>query len=115
ALAQDLTIDAPSSVAQCIPVTIQWSGGKAPYYLYVEPAVKTPLDLPQTYQNIAGQSFAWTPRYHTGTLVSLAIVDITGASAHSTVFPIMGSTDNTCLGSTHSGTSTVDTPPSPST
>ncbi|KAI0672024.1 hypothetical protein C8Q78DRAFT_971998 [Trametes maxima] len=114
ALAQNLTIDAPSSVAQCTPVTIQWSGGRAPYYLYVEPLVRTPLDLPQTYENIAGQSLLWTPKYHPGALVSLAIVDITGATAHSAVFPIIGSTDNTCLGLARPSTSTADhTPSSP--
>ncbi|EIW52031.1 uncharacterized protein TRAVEDRAFT_75462 [Trametes versicolor FP-101664 SS1] len=97
AQAQNLTIQTPTNVSQCVPVTVEWTGGVAPYLLITWPIPITPLDIAQIHLNIPGTSFNWTPTFDTESRAFLVLNDSAGASTTSDTFIIAGSDDTSCL------------------
>lgn len=97
AQAQNLAIQTLTNVSQCVPVTVEWTGGVAPYLLIAVPVPITPLDIAQIHANIPGTSLNWTPTFDTGSLALLTLNDSAGAFATSNTFIIAGSDDTSCL------------------
>ncbi|OJT05187.1 hypothetical protein TRAPUB_4012 [Trametes pubescens] len=102
---QGLTIQLPTNISQCVPATITWSGGVAPYTLIASPNPVTPIDIVRVYINITGQSFNWTPDFDTQTYVFLALSDSTGLVARAGGFTPSASNDTSCLRSQPTTTS----------
>lgn len=104
AQSQGITIQLPTNISQCVPATIKWSGGVAPYALIASPNPVTPIDIVRVYINITGNSFDWTPSFDTQTYVVISLSDSTGAVARSADFIPLASDDTSCLRSQPSTT-----------
>ncbi|KAL1948138.1 hypothetical protein VTO73DRAFT_12213 [Trametes versicolor] len=102
---QGITIQLPTNISQCVPATIKWSGGVAPYALIASPNPVTVIDIVRVYINITGNSFDWTPDFDTQTYVFLSLSDSTGAVGRSGGFILSASNDTSCLRSQTTTTS----------
>ncbi|EIW52030.1 uncharacterized protein TRAVEDRAFT_54010 [Trametes versicolor FP-101664 SS1] len=105
AQSQGITIQLPTNISQCVPATIKWSGGVAPYALIASPNPVTVVDIVRVYINITGNFFDWTPSFDTQTYVFLSLSDSTGAVARSGGFIPSASNDTSCLRSQPAPTS----------
>ncbi|KAL1948362.1 hypothetical protein VTO73DRAFT_12437 [Trametes versicolor] len=102
--AQFLEITAPSTLVQCTPTIVSWTGGTAPYFLsIVNIPGSTPLGLPNfslEFNNLNVTYFTWNTGFAAGTPVVFRINDHDGTSSnHTNTAVIMtgpGANDN-CL------------------
>ncbi|KAF8899934.1 hypothetical protein CPB84DRAFT_1847498 [Gymnopilus junonius] len=92
-----LTMDTPSSVVQCQPQMLSWSGGTAPYYLAVIPGGQASADPIKTFPTQTGNSLTWTVDVSAGTKITLSLKDSTGTTAYSDIVTIRQSSDSSCL------------------
>lgn len=111
ASAQAVMVNTPTSVVQCLPVQLSWSGGQPPYFLSLIPGGQptgTPLeDLGQQ----TGTSFSWKADIAANTDVTVQIRDSTGVLNYSDKFTVQKAPAGvTCNASGGSGTGTA-TPP----
>lgn len=103
-----LTINTPSSVVQCQPVLLTWSGGTPPYYITLIPAGQVSAPALETFPTQTGNSLTWIVDQQQGASFNIAIKDNTGAVAYSDIVTVQPSSDKTCIG----GSSNVSSPPS---
>ncbi|KAI0634424.1 hypothetical protein C8Q77DRAFT_1112064 [Trametes polyzona] len=108
---QNLTVQTPTNVSQCVPVEVQWSGGVEPYTLLAVPLITTPLDTIQYFPGLVGHSFNWTPTFDPFTFAAIVVHDGTGKTGQSAGFRIGGSYDRSCV---RSPSSTAAAQPTPS-
>jgi len=103
-----LTVNTPTNVVVCAPLTVTWTGGTPPYFLSVHSGNDingTPLlSFPST--NTA--SVTWPQvNYTVGTSLDLSLRDSSGLNAQSAIFTVQaGAGDTSCL----NGSATPATP-----
>ncbi|KAG6810389.1 hypothetical protein H0H92_012072 [Tricholoma furcatifolium] len=97
----DFTINTPSNAVVCEPLLISWTGGIAPYYLSVVPAVLPQNSLAE-FGGIDAESFTWTVNVEGGTSVGLSITDGNGEAAQSPWFAVHPGPNSDCLASSTS-------------
>jgi len=101
------SIATPGPTPVCQPLLINWSGGSPPYFLSVFPGDQpngTPLlDFGQQ----TGNSFRWIVNITAGQNIGFTIRDNNGVVKQSAPFPLIASSDQSCLngGSTGGGSS----------
>jgi len=100
ALAQSasLVINTPTSLVECEPSAITFSGGTAPYYISVLPGGQTTASPLETFptQTAAG-TYTWTVNLQPGLAVTLQIRDSTGALNYAQEVTIQSSSISSCL------------------
>lgn len=100
--AQFLEISTPPTLTQCVPTTIVWTGGMAPYFLsIVNVPGSTPPGLPNfslEFNNLNTTVFTWNTGFAAGTPVVLRINDCDGTSSnHTDAVVIQSGAIDTCL------------------
>ncbi|KAF4613732.1 hypothetical protein D9613_007818 [Agrocybe pediades] len=101
------SIATPGPTPVCQPLLINWSGGSPPYFLrYVfgdQPNGTPLLDFGQQ----TGNSFRWIVNITAGQNIGFTIRDNNGVVKQSAPFPLIASSDQSCLngGSTGGGSS----------
>ena len=66
-------LSSPSSLTQCVPSNITWTGGTQPYTLFVK--FEYSSETLRQFDLINATHFLWTPDVPAGTLVSLQLID----------------------------------------
>ena len=94
AAAQDtFSVITPSSVVQCQPVLISWTGGQAPFFPRItQPGM--PADIIENFAQTSERSFSWTVDQPVGQRVTIVIGDSTGATAASAQTPAVATGSN---------------------
>ncbi|KAH8118063.1 hypothetical protein DFH11DRAFT_1541308 [Phellopilus nigrolimitatus] len=98
-----------TSVVQCLPQLLTWSGGTAPYFLSVLPGGQPSAAALVTFPETNSTSTTWNVNVASGTSIGLTLRDSTGATAQSAPVTVQSSSDSSCVGqsaSTVSGSST---------
>lgn len=85
-----LTVNTPSSLFECSPVLLSWTGGVAPYTLRINQAGSTSVALETLVQSTSETSYTWTVNQPAGIKVTVAVTDSTGAPAYSGQSPTIG-------------------------
>ncbi|EJD06593.1 uncharacterized protein FOMMEDRAFT_165350 [Fomitiporia mediterranea MF3/22] len=107
--AQQLHIDTPSNVVQCLPQLLTWGGGTGPWFVSVLPGGQPGAAALIDFGQQSGTQLTWVVNIAAGTSIGLTVRDQTGATAESAPFNIGSSSDSSCVGqpiSTVSGSST---------
>ncbi|EIW83975.1 hypothetical protein CONPUDRAFT_49912 [Coniophora puteana RWD-64-598 SS2] len=94
------TINTPTNVVECEPIQFTWTGGQAPYYLSLIPAGQPSANPLKTFPSQTGTSYSWTVDLQSGTALSAALKDSTGAIAYSDKFSVMAGTSTSCANTT---------------
>ncbi|KAM5531568.1 hypothetical protein V8D89_014767 [Ganoderma adspersum] len=68
-----LVLHPPSSLTECVPANISWTGGMPPYSLQIN--LGAPGQMVQQFDDIFATSFVWSTDVAAGTQVSFQIVD----------------------------------------
>ncbi|SCZ98831.1 BZ3500_MvSof-1268-A1-R1_Chr3-1g05649 [Microbotryum saponariae] len=99
ALAQSLLINTPTSLIECQPYAVTWSGGTAPYYVSVLPGGQLSATALTTLgeQPTTSTTYTWTVNIASGTTVTLKVLDSAGNSAYTAQVTIQAGSSNTCL------------------
>ncbi|KAJ7574407.1 hypothetical protein C8J56DRAFT_979547 [Mycena floridula] len=74
----DLSINTPTTIAQCTPVQFTWQKGTGPYNLVAVPAAEPCGDILVDMGDHTGLSMTWTPTLPVGTKIMLSVMDSTG-------------------------------------
>jgi hypothetical protein len=77
------SVATPSSLQQCTPYAITWTGGQAPFIIQITQASNTANILETLATGVTAQTYTWTVNESVGTRVTINIVDSTGANAPS--------------------------------
>jgi len=80
--AQAMTINTPPQVRQCIPVSVSWEDGEAPYFLQVLEGGSTTDQLVDLGEQ-EGTSFRWQTKLSPGTSITLGLTDSSGETVYS--------------------------------
>lgn len=102
--AQSFTINTPSNAVVCQPLSIQWQGGVAPYYLSVLSGNDPTGSALENLGTVNGTSFIWKVNIAAGTSIDLTLRDSAGNIAQTAAFSINSGTDTSCVGQAVSGT-----------
>ncbi|UZJ52599.1 hypothetical protein CBS101457_001919 [Exobasidium rhododendri] len=91
------SVATPSSLVQCQPYLITWTGGVAPYF----PRITQPGNTASIIENFAqtsSMSYSWTVDQAVGQTVTIVIGDSTGATAASAISPsVAAGSSSSCL------------------
>ncbi|KAM5531978.1 hypothetical protein V8D89_014378 [Ganoderma adspersum] len=68
-----LVLHPPSSLTECVPANISWTGGMPPYSLQIN--LGAPGEMVQQFDDIFATNFVWSTDVAAGTQVSFQIVD----------------------------------------
>ncbi|UZJ52407.1 hypothetical protein CBS101457_001727 [Exobasidium rhododendri] len=94
------TVSTPSSLVQCQPYLISWTGGTAPFYPAVTKA-QTTSDVIESFPMTSAQTYSWTVNQAVGDTFTIVITDSTGASADTAVTPaVVAGSSSACLTAT---------------
>ncbi|KAL8283947.1 hypothetical protein RQP46_005060 [Phenoliferia psychrophenolica] len=96
ALGQTLMINSPSSLVQCQPTLLSWSGGTAPYYVTVIPGGEPSATPLESFAETSATSYTWTVDIASGTSITIALKDSTGALAYTAQSTIQAGTTTSC-------------------
>ncbi|KAL8279825.1 hypothetical protein RQP46_007675 [Phenoliferia psychrophenolica] len=77
------TINTPSALTQCQPTELTWSGGTAPYFVKVIPGGNPSGTALVQFPETSATTETWIVNIASGTSVSIAVTDSTGAIAYS--------------------------------
>ncbi|KAF8573942.1 hypothetical protein K439DRAFT_1198637 [Ramaria rubella] len=107
--AQGLIINTPSSIVECEPTQITFSGGTPPYFISILPGGQISAQAIENLPNQnGGTSTTWIANIAAGTPITFGIKDSTGATNFAAMVTIQpGSTS--CLNSTGSASSGAST------
>ncbi|KDE07321.1 hypothetical protein MVLG_02365 [Microbotryum lychnidis-dioicae p1A1 Lamole] len=99
ALAQSLLINTPTSLIECQPYAVTWSGGMAPYYVSVLPGGQLSATALTTLdeQPTTSTTYTWIVNIASGTTVTLKVLDSAGNSAFTAQVTIQAGSSNACL------------------
>ncbi|KAF9476681.1 hypothetical protein BDN70DRAFT_811864 [Pholiota conissans] len=89
-----LTINTPTSVVQCQPQLLSWSGGAPPYYLSIIPGGQASAAPLKSFDTQTGSSLTWIVDLPSGTSITCALKDSTGATAYTDMVTIQPGTDS---------------------
>ncbi|KAI9639456.1 uncharacterized protein MKK02DRAFT_39754 [Dioszegia hungarica] len=92
-----LKIETPTSLIECQPAKLMWSGGTAPYFPAVIPGGQASAAALKTFPQTSDTSLTWTVDLATGQEVTLRITDSTGAINYAEKVPIQAGSSKTCL------------------
>ncbi|SCV74244.1 BQ2448_6676 [Microbotryum intermedium] len=99
AIVNPLTINTPTSLIECQPYAVTWSGGVSPYFISVlpggqlsAPALATLGDQPTT-----ATSYTWTVNIAAGTSITLKVLDSAGNPAYAAMVTIQPGSSTSCL------------------
>lgn len=102
ALADTLTINTPTTTLQsCHPLALSWSGGTAPYYLYVYSESTMTMLEQLTTDPIDATSGTWTINVAAGTEIYFLVTDNTGTSASSSGVTVTAGSSTDCTTTTY--------------
>ncbi|KAK4704273.1 hypothetical protein P7C70_g1932, partial [Phenoliferia sp. Uapishka_3] len=105
-----LTINTPSSVVECQPTALTFSGGTAPYYITALPGGEVSGTVLKTFPTQTAEgSYTWTVDIAAGTTVTLSLKDATGTIAYSGEFTIEEGTSDSCLTTSSASTLSIST------
>ncbi|KAL5485985.1 hypothetical protein ACEPAI_7029 [Sanghuangporus weigelae] len=117
--AQNLQINTPTNIVQCLPQLITWSGGQGPYFVYnffcVQPGGQPGAAALVDFGQQTGTSLTWVVNIQAGTSIGLTIRDQTGTVANSAPVNVGSSSDSGCLSSSLSVSQGSSTPGGAST
>ncbi len=68
-----IVLNAPSSLTECLPTNITWTGGTQPYSLFVNLADSS--ETLRQFDGINATHFVWAPNVPVGSFVSFEVVD----------------------------------------
>lgn len=94
-----LMINTPTSVVQCQPILLTWSGGQPPYFLSALPGGQASAPALKSWDSTSDTSVTWTVDLQAGTSLTMSIKDSTGAIAYSDAVTIQSSSQTDCLSS----------------
>jgi hypothetical protein len=77
-----ITVNTPTTLIECQPAALTWSGGTAPYYPRVTAGGDVSSTL-NTFDTTSATSLTWTVNIASGTSVTIALTDSTGATGAS--------------------------------
>jgi len=120
--AQDLTVNTPTSVQECLPVAISWTGGAPPVYVSLIPGGQPGGTMVKDFGAQTGNSLTWNVDQPAGTSLSVQIRDSTGKLNYSDKFnvqpsqscPAGGKSSSSPAGSTPPAASGGSKPPAAS-
>jgi len=94
-----LTINTPSSVVECQPAALAWTGGTAPYFLSVIPGSQPGAAALETFPDQTGTSFTWSAvDIASGTSITIQLRDSTGTLAYTDAVTIQAGSTTSCVG-----------------
>lgn len=106
-----LTVNTPTSLVQCQPAALSWTGGQAPYFVSIIPGGQpsaTPLEsFPQTSET----TLTWTVDIPSGTSITVQIRDASGTLNYAQAVTVQAGTSTNCANSAaSSGGAAASTP-----
>ncbi|EGG01164.1 uncharacterized protein MELLADRAFT_92673 [Melampsora larici-populina 98AG31] len=110
AVSQAVMVNTPTSVVQCLPVQLSWSGGQPPYFISLIPGGQTTAIPLEDLGQQTGTSFTWKVDLPAKTAVNLQIRDSVGVLNYSDQFTIQDPPAGTTCDTTGNGTTTAPTP-----
>ncbi|KAF8992849.1 hypothetical protein BDQ17DRAFT_1286827, partial [Cyathus striatus] len=104
-----LTVNTPTSVVQCQPIMLSWSGGSPPYYISLLPGGQVSATAIKSFDRQDGNQYTWIVDLPSGTPFTISLKDGTGIQAYSDAVMVQPSPslDNSCMN--NSGSPIVDT------
>ncbi|EST06421.1 hypothetical protein PSEUBRA_004318 [Kalmanozyma brasiliensis GHG001] len=101
------TINTPPSITQCQPASLQWSNAQGTVRINVLPGGQVSAAPIESLPNQSGASgsYAWTVNIASGTNITLAITDDTGATNYASPLVVLSSSDSSCIGAAATGSS----------
>lgn len=88
AVSQTVMVNTPTSVVQCLPVQLSWSGGQPPYFLSLIPGGQTTATPLQDLGQQTGTTFSWKATLPANTALNVQIRDSVGVLNYSDQFTI---------------------------
>jgi len=102
-----LTVNTPTNVVQCAPLTITWTGGTPPYLLSVHSGNDVNGSPLISFPAATTTSVTWSAvNFSAGTQLDLSLRDSSGLNSQSAIFTIQSGGDSSCL----NGATNVTTP-----
>ncbi|TXT14770.1 uncharacterized protein COLE_00963 [Cutaneotrichosporon oleaginosum] len=97
-------INTPTSLVQCQPIKITWTGGKPPYWVSALPGGE-PGGVPlKDWGQQTGTELTWTVDLPAGTSISMQVKDSNGAINYAQAVSVRAGSDTKCLDGASSGT-----------
>lgn len=93
----DLAVVTPRTLVQCNNTLLKWSGGFAPYYVFIVPGSDPDGPILEDLGEQDDTNVTWRVNLSAGTSVVLAIRDSEAVSIQSDAVQIRNSTDSSCL------------------
>lgn len=90
-VAQDLTVNTPTSVQECLPVALSWTGGASPVYVSLIPGGQPGGAMVKDFGAQTGNSLTWNVDQPAGTSLTVQIRDSTGKLNYSDKFTVQES------------------------
>ncbi|KAF6757276.1 hypothetical protein DFP72DRAFT_1168521 [Ephemerocybe angulata] len=106
-----LTINTPTGVVPCQPILLTYGSGVPPYYLSILPGGQVSSAPLHIWDPTNAESMTWVVDLPSGTSISLAVKDSTGAQAYSDAVTILGNGDTSCLNQASSSNAAAGTRP----
>ncbi|KNZ51711.1 hypothetical protein VP01_3850g1 [Puccinia sorghi] len=112
-VAQDLTVNTPTSVQECLPVALSWTGGVPPVYVSLIPGGQPGGAMIKDFGAQNGNLLTWNVDQPAGTSLTVQIRDSTGKLNYSDKFTVQESKSCGAGGkpATTPGGSTASNPP----
>ncbi|KLT41850.1 hypothetical protein CC85DRAFT_246909 [Cutaneotrichosporon oleaginosum] len=90
-------INTPTSLVQCQPIKITWTGGKPPYWVSALPGGE-PGGVPlKDWGQQTGTELTWTVDLPAGTSISMQVKDSNGAINYAQAVSVRAGSDTKCL------------------
>ncbi|PWN22399.1 hypothetical protein BCV69DRAFT_281399 [Microstroma glucosiphilum] len=106
AIAQStLTVNTPTTLIECQPAQLSWTGGTAPYYPRITQGGDVSSTL-NTFDTTSSTTITWTVNIASGTTVTFAVTDSAGLSNASAEVTIQAGSSS-CLNSSSTGASST--------
>ncbi|KAF8554391.1 hypothetical protein OG21DRAFT_1522464 [Imleria badia] len=108
-LAQSFTLNTPSSVVECEPVQITWSGGSSPFYLSglrnsIHPGSTPNGAALESFPSVTSSPYIWTVNIASGTSIGFTLIDGSGATAQTAAVTVSAGSSTSCSNSTSAAT-----------
>jgi len=97
AVSAQLRIETPTSLIECQPAKLMWTGGTAPYYPAVIPGGQPAAAALKTFPQTSDTTITWTVDLAAGQEVTLRITDAQGNINYAQQVPIQAGSSKTCL------------------
>ncbi|KAM0751472.1 hypothetical protein T439DRAFT_355391 [Meredithblackwellia eburnea MCA 4105] len=96
------TINTPTSLVECQPASLTWSGGSAPYWVSIVRGNSNGKDILFQFPSTQSTSVTWIVNMTAGTNVGLGIRDKSGTLNYSDAVTVQNGTSSDCIGKDNS-------------